>query len=465
MTEHVIGLIWDAWRTKKKGANAIAQRQRARLADMVAHARARSPYYRELYRDLPEKVQNIEQLPMTDKKTLMGSFDDWVTDGEVTLEKVRGLVADPDRVGERFVGRYTVASTSGTTGRPGLFLTDDRTMAVVSAMALRTLTTWLGFDDFVRLVRGGGRAAFNEAPGHTPTGVSAARSRRSARGRKRILPMPVHTPVAELVSRLNAFRPAILASYASTSKLLAIEQKAGRLNIRPVLVVSFAEELSVDDYDHIAEAFDAKVGNTYAASECQFLSYSCEHKWLHVNADWVILEPVDADYRPVLPGKHSHTVLLTNLANRVQPILRYDLGDSILQRPDPCPCGNPLPAIRVHGRSSEVLTFPTPGGGQVTIPPLAFEIDHLPGLALSQIVQTEPARLRVRLLIDVGADPDTVWEKAHAELKRVLADHGLNHVAVERAEEPPEQTKGGKFRQVIPLSDAPPPAANSRRLP
>lgn len=454
MTEDVVSLIWDAWRTQKKGADAIAQRQRARLVEIVAHARARSPYYRELYRDLPERVESAEQLPVTDKKRLMGRFDDWVADREVTLEKVRALVADPDRVGERFLGRYTVGGTSGTTGRPGLFLTDERTMSVVSAMALRTMTAWLGFGDFVRIVRGGSRAAFSVAPGHTPTGIPAARSQRSARGRKRFLPMPVHMPVTELVPRLNAFRPAILAAYASTARLLANEQKAGRLKIKPVLVVSFAEGLSPDDQDEIANAFGAKVGNTYAASECPFLSYSCEYEWLHVDADWAILEPVDAGYRRVAPGEHSHTVLLTNLANRVQPILRYDLGDSVVQRPDPCPCGNPLPAIRVEGRSAEVLSFATQGGEQVAIPPLAFEIDGIAGVALSQIVQMAPDCLRVRFMPQPGADRDAIWEKAQAELKRVLADHELGHVAVQRADEPPEQTAGGKFREVIPLERA-----------
>lgn len=70
---------------------------------------------------------------------------------------------------------------------------------------------------------------------------------------------------------------------------------------------------------------------------------SCDHGWMHVNADWVVLEPVDADYRRVRPGEQSHTLLLTNLANCVQPILRYDLGDTIVVRPERCPCGNPLP--------------------------------------------------------------------------------------------------------------------------
>ena len=36
---------------------------------------------------------------------------------------------------------------------------------------------------------------------------------------------------------------------------------------------------------------------------------------------------------------------------------------------------------------------------------------------------------------------------------RLLAEHGLEHVSLERAPEPPEQSKGGKFRQVVPLKD------------
>src|SRR5688572_25116999 len=81
--------------------------------------------------------------------------------------------------------------------------------------------------------------------------------------------------------------------------LLAGEQEAGRLRIRPVLLVLSAEGLPTGEYNRIANAFGAKVRHSYAATECPFLSYSCEHGWLHVNSDWVVLEPVDADHRPV----------------------------------------------------------------------------------------------------------------------------------------------------------------------
>ena len=60
------------------------------------------------------------------------------------------------------------------------------------------------------------------------------------------------------------------------------------------------------------------------------IGFGCREGWLHVNADWVLLEPVDRDYAPTPPGEPSHTVLLSNLANHVQPIIRYDLGDSVI---------------------------------------------------------------------------------------------------------------------------------------
>jgi len=452
VSEHVIGLIWDAWRARKGGAGAIAQRQRARLADMVAYARANSPYYRELYRDLPDRVESVERLPITDKKTLMERFDEWCTDRDVTLEAAEAVVDDPGRIGERFLGKYTLATTSGTTGRRGIFLTDDRTMAVVTAMMLRWMGDWLSPSDILKIIARRGRLAMVMATGgHFASAVAAARLKK--RRGKRVEVLSAHMPMAELVERLNRFQPALLTPYASMAALLADEQEAGRLHIDPVLLALSAEGLPQPEYGRIARVFGAKVGNSYAASECMFLSYMCSEGWLHVNADWVAFEPVDADYRPVAPGQQAHTILISNLANRVQPILRYDLGDSVLQRPDPCPCGNPMPAIRVQGRSADVLTFRTLGG-DIRLPPLALTqpIEAVRGVTLFQLAQCEPEGLELRLQITPTANADTVWREAEAGLRNMLAEHGLGHVVIERGGEPPERGRGGKFREVIPLA-------------
>ena len=99
-----------------------------------------------------------------------------------------------------------------------------------------------------------------------------------------------------------------------------------------------------------------------------------------------------------------------------------------------------------------MLTFPTERGDRVSIPPLAFEIDHIPGVERVQVVQATPSRLRVRLQTSSSADPNRVWDAVHGEIARMLAQHDLTHVAVERAQEIPEQSPGGKYRAVIPLS-------------
>lgn len=448
----MLALLLDARRTKKKGRVAIAQKQHARLAEIIQFARTNSTYYRELYRDLPEQLDDVTLLPVTSKKQLMARFDQWVTDPEITHAKHRAFVDDPAKVGEYFLCRYTALTTSGTSGRPGMFVWDDQTMRVMNAVGFRMLTSRLGLADFARIILRCGRMSMVMGTGgHFASAIAAARL--SRRRGKRMQALSVRMPVAALVDRLNQFQPALIAPYGSVARMLANEQQAGRLRIRPVAVVISAEGLPQEEYEHIAKVFNTTVGNSYAATECPFLSYSCKHGWLHVNADWVILEPVDANYQPTPPGTQSDTVLLTNLANRVQPILRYDIGDSVVERADPCPCGNPLPAIRVQGRTSDLLSFADGNGSPVIIAPLALEADNVPGVELSQFVQTTKTSLRVRLRYAEDADQTKVWQAVQASIGHALAAHGLENVTIEQADEAPEQSPGGKFRQVVPLKD------------
>ncbi|MDX8143249.1 phenylacetate--CoA ligase family protein [Lentzea sp. BCCO 10_0061] len=455
MSESRFSVLRDIRAAHKQGPEAIARRQRDRLADIVTYARAHSPYYREHYDTLPERIIDPTLLPATSKTELMPRFDDWITDPSVTLAAVQAFVEDPALIGEKFLDRYTVTTTSGTTGTPGIFLADRHALTITTALSTRMLGSWLTAKDVARIVARRGRIAMVIATGgHFASATAGAALRKNRLRRNRIGVFGVHTPMPELVAALNDFRPAILAPYASMGALLATEQQAGRLHIDPALVVLSAEGLAIGEYDRISAAFDAKVRQGYAANECPFLSYSCRHGWLHVNNDWAILEPVDADHQPVPPGQRSHTALLTNLANRTQPILRYDLGDSVLVRPDPCPCGDPLPAIQVQGRTADLLTFPTRSGEPVSITPLALSLalEHLPGVELFQIVHTTPTALSIRVQPTPGADPERIWQTVHAEITRLLANHKLDHVTVTRATERPQQTSGGKFRAVIPLT-------------
>ncbi|MBA2448285.1 MAG: phenylacetate--CoA ligase family protein, partial [Chloroflexi bacterium] len=119
-----VGLAWDLWRAERGSRAAVMARQRARLADLVRFARARSPFYRKLYRHLPPDVKDRRDLPPVSKPQLMGSFDEWVTDRAVARAGVESFLANEARVGQQYLGRYAVWTTSGVTGDPGIFVHD-----------------------------------------------------------------------------------------------------------------------------------------------------------------------------------------------------------------------------------------------------------------------------------------------------------------------------------------------------
>jgi len=75
---------------------------------------------------------------------------------------------------------------------------------------------------------------------------------------------------------------------------------------------------------------------------------------------------------PVAPGVTSHTTLITNPANLVQPSIRYDIGDRVTWRTERCSCGNAWPAIHVEGRTDDILDFTNASGGRVSLLPLAL---------------------------------------------------------------------------------------------
>ena len=125
MNETFLGLLSDIRTAREEGVAAIEQRQRARLAALIAYARANSPYYRELYQNLPERIDDPTLLPVTTKRGLMERFDDWVTDREVTLEQARAFVEDRNRIGELFLDKYLLALGSGTRGFRAIYLMMD----------------------------------------------------------------------------------------------------------------------------------------------------------------------------------------------------------------------------------------------------------------------------------------------------------------------------------------------------
>lgn len=462
-------IAWDLLRAEREGAEGLRQRREVRLARLLQHARAHSPFYRELHRGVvggrgvagaPAGV-TLADLPVVTKADLMAGFDDWVADPALTLARLEEFVADPTRAGQPITGGAFVCRSSGTTGVPGLFVHDraaaDTYLAII---AMRAARPWLRPSTWPTLARRGLRmVAVVGTGGHYAGAGWLERARLgSAVAARAITVLPAQLPLTQLREAVARVDPTVLAGYPSALALLAGEHEAGRLRVRPTLVVGSGESWPEADRRRASAVFGCPVREAFAASECMFCAFSCPQGWLHVSSDWVILEPVDARGRPTPPGRASHTVLLTNLANRAQPLIRYDLGDATTMRPDPCPCGSPLPAMRVAGRSADVLHLTRADGTGVQILPLALGAvgESVPGIRRLQVLQRSTTALDVRWDCAIGVDRADAGRRLAATLAAHLAEHGLPGVRVRADEEPPRaDARSGKVRQVIPLPGSP----------
>jgi phenylacetate-CoA ligase len=300
--------------------------------------------------------------------------------------------------------------------------------------------------------RGGDRYAVVSASGGHFLGNASVRRMQSLCPwlRDRLRLFSIMEPVATLVRGLNAFRPTWLATYPSAALLLAEERAAGRLDIAPAELRVGGERLTEAERQHLEAAFSCVVRNDYGCSEFPPVTWACAQGTMHVNSDWCVLEPVDRSMRASPAGSASHTVLITNLANRVQPVIRYDLGDSVTWLPDPCRCGSPHPAIRVEGRCDDTLCVTGDEGARIRLLPLALTtvLEERAGVFRFQLFQAGERSLELHLPPD-GAGA-AIERRAREALGRYLATLGAGRVRIEIAwSEPADRGASGKQQRIF----------------
>jgi phenylacetate-CoA ligase len=339
--------------------------QAAVLSQLRAHTYAHSPFYQKFHRGLEGRP--LSALPVLTKATMMENFDALVTDQAIRLEAVRAHLAQDDG-DRRYLDRYWVNATSGSTGSPGLFLFDRREWTTVLASFARS-HEWAGVK--ISLTH---RMKMASIASISPWHMSAQVGATLKSWWMPALRLAASDPLGVIVERLNDWQPAMLVAYASMARILADEQIAGRLRIAPHLVYTSSEVLTEDTRRRIEAAWGQPPFNQYASTEVGGLAAeTVAHDGLYLYEDHAIFEVVDEHYQPVPPGQYGAKVLVTALFNRTQPLIRYELSDSV--RLAASASGRHLPFARldgIQGRTEDILHLPGRSGGDVAVHPLTF---------------------------------------------------------------------------------------------
>ncbi len=388
-------------RVSRRSPAEVERLRERRLARLVRYAMAHSPYYRQRYAHVRVGELHLSDLPPVDKSELMAHFDDVVTDRAVRQEDVQAFMEQPTNLGKYFRGRYVLSHTSGTQGRPMMIVQDRRDLELLFALqfsrgnAGRRVSVTEGMRRLFNRVR---LAVVTMRPGFFPSASAFT-----------YFPKPAQRFVdlrhfsfddAQLVENLNAFRPNAITAYAGLLTTLA--SKKAELKLAPDLIqiTNISESLSERGRKQVQAAFNVPILDSYAMGECPFLSNGCPtHGGAHLNSDWAILEVVDDNYRPVGPGVPGTKVLLTNLANRVQPIIRYEIGDLVEMADQPCDCGNALPRIaHIGGRAAEALwIWDGTSHQRIALGVFKCACEYLHEIREWQVVQTDRAGIEVRI--------------------------------------------------------------------
>jgi phenylacetate-CoA ligase len=399
-------LRWDAGRL-------AAERER-RLRELLVYAADRSPFWRERLagRDLASFTESdLPSLPILTRAEMMEEFDRLVTVPGLTLARVQQHVDSLD--GDRYLDdEYRAIVTSGYTGTAAFHV--------------------YGWDAFVTFVMQGSR--WTGRRGEDPDAVLAQCFSCSARhesgafyafssfesGGPASHCFDATLPLDEIVDRLNNVRPNVqaLQGWPSLIRELALEAIQGRLTITPTWVSVAGELCTPVVRESVRCAWGIEASEFWGCSEGTYAFPCGVGEGMHVADDLVILEPADADGNVVPYGQPAERLLLTNLFNLAQPLIRYDLVDAVTMSDEPCPCGCAHRRITsVNGRINGVFEYE--GGAVVPRAALEQTVVGTPGVANFFIDQTQ-CGVDVSVVTDGSSD----LERLRMELIDVLRRHG-----------------------------------------
>lgn len=435
----VIGPLW-AWhegssylrhyrelrRTQYDAPETIRSRQWAAVQDLVHHAYATVPFYRERFDGAGIRPGDLR------------SFSDYAVVPVLTKADIRGH--GPALLS----GRYDRAAlrrktTSGSTGVSLEVWVDEPSMQWKRACTLRS-DEWSGwrFGEPVALIWGN--------PEYLHRGWRG-RLRNAVLNRARHLDtLRMDEAAMEAFARSLARRPAsLIFGHAHSVYLFAEFVRARGLGpIRPRGIITTAMVLHDWQRRGIEAAFACPVTNRYGCEEVSLIACECErHEGLHVNADGVYVE-ILRDGRPARPGEPG-SVVVTDLTNRAMPILRYQVGDVAVAADRACPCGRGLLLMeRLEGREADYVM--TARGELVSGISLTENFAMLvPGIAQLQIVQEAVDRFLFRIVQGRDFGPASLARIAALVGERFGAGTSYACEYVERIPQEPS----GKYRFCI----------------
>jgi phenylacetate-CoA ligase len=408
----------DWWSDQQFGE--LQERMLARLFRVAR----RSPYYSKIFAQAgitptTEPRVALTRMPLLTKETLRASSAELLTCKRLPW----GTVS---------------LKSSGTTGTPTDIRYTTEFHSVQMAVAAIRSFGWAGVPHDARRIMFGGRKVCRFDQTDPPFWRQSPVEDLAYASIYHLSPknLPAY------LTYLREFRPTIVMGYPSALNILArhaLEHKDFPPPAEGVFTTS--ETLTGPVRDALQSVWKCGVFDRYGAVEGCFFASECEYRRLHVSPDVGIVEVLDRDGNPCPPGVLGE-VVATGLWNRVQPLIRYRIGDAARWALDQnCPCTRQMPVLEsVEGRVEDICRIAD--GRQMAWFDSVFK--GINTIREAQVVQEAIDRFVIIVVPEPGfSDVDI-----RSLLENMRSHVGDAEIKVQCVSSIP-RTPAGKFRAVI----------------
>jgi phenylacetate-CoA ligase len=413
--------------TERLSPDKLRIYQQQLLVPLLRHARGDVPYYQTqlapLFRDTEPDLSRWNEVPILTR-----------------AEAQRNTLALTARNVPSHAGAVSGGETSGSTGRPLRYLVNELSN-VASLGATDRALRWWDFDGAKTMATFVARK-----PGDTPApeGTTVTGWRVGSTGLHHMIDMSADTDAR--IDWLLANRPHYLTAHSFTLFGLAERVRARGADLRFERINSTSSVLSNETRDICKDVFGTRPADQYGAREVGLIA--CECPWcgyFHINAELMLVEILDSQGQPCLPGQTGR-VVLTALYNYAMPLIRYEIGDFAVAGPARVECSVQLPTLtRILGRYRNSFTL---RDGRVIYPLLPVgRMREFISFEQFQVVQTDYDAIEIRYIpLDPSKSADAVGIEACV---RELIDPSFSVQAVAVEEIP--RSASGKFEDYLSL--------------
>lgn len=419
-----MALLWNLFQmlgNNKKSRKEIGKLQKKKLRKIINYAYVNSAYYRRVYREagMTEENKNIfpiKKILVINKQILMEHFDEIITTEEVTQNELGRFDEENRDMNQIYKQNYHVVHSSGSTGTPKYYVYDDSAWNQMLIGIIRGALWDMSVMEIVKLLWKKPRILYIAATDGRYGGAMAVGDGIDGLKAEQ-MHLDINLPLKEWKNAVTKFKPNIIIGYPSAVKILAGMVENGEITCNFSRIITCGEPLSHGLRAYLEGVFGEKIINFYGASESLALGVETD-----IREGMYLFD--DLNYIEIIEGK----IYITSLYNEIQPLIRYELNDSLRLKENALSGCHFTRVATVLGRDEDMMWFENQQGVKEFLHPLAVEGICIEGIIDYQFVQKSKDSFELLVETEKNANQEKISIELYELMDAILAKKKMSFV-------------------------------------